>query len=421
MKKLTSVVCALAIVPVTALLPACSREAPKTARAEAPPIEVRVAPVVRQRVDRRVVVSGTLFGQEEATISAKVGGRIAELLVDVEDEAPSGKKLAQIETTDFELALAERRNTMAASLAKVGLTTLPESDFDPSTLPTVARARAEAANAQTRLERAATLFQQQPPLISQQDYEDIRTQAEVASRSAQVEILNAQATVADARTQAAGVATAAQRLADTAVSAILPADGRPVNYRVAQRFVSLGELVTPGQPLLRLVATDIIKFRGQVPEKYMGRVARGQSAKLLLDSLSGQFAGAVTRVSPRIDERTRAFEVEIEIPNTQGSLKPGAFARAEIVVGAQEDATFVPRTAILTFAGVERVFSVKDGKAVEHLVNTGEPLGDLTELASPLDASEVVVSGINGLTQGRAVKIVGPPAPTTPAAPQALK
>lgn len=374
-------------------------------RAPLPPVEVSLAPVVRRSVDDTIGITGTLFGEEEATIAAKVGGRVVDVKADLEDPVPSGTPLLQIDVTDYRLAIDERRSMLIASLAKLGLTDLPGPEFDVESIPPVRRARAEAANAQARLERAKVLFEQQPPLISEQDFEDIRTQAEVARQSASVEVLSAGATLAEARTQAATIAMAAQNMADTTVVSPFPPGGETIRYRVSERLVSLGELVTPGQPLYRLIATDVLKFRGQVPEQNMGRVERGQRAIIRVDAFKDGFEAKVTRVSPRIDERTRGFEVEIEVDNRDGRLKPGAFARAWLVVGVRDNVAFVPDGAVVTFAGVQKVFSVREGKAVEHRVRTGTAEGGMTEVDGIGEASQVVTRGAGALTGGRDVNV----------------
>lgn len=371
-----------------------------------PPAEVRLGPVEHRAVERKVGVTGTLFGHEEATLSAKVGGRIAAVVLDVDDPANSGDVLIQIDRTDYEITLRERQAALRAALARLGLTEMPGAGFDVATVPTVERSKAEEANARAKEARARSLFEQKPPLISEQDYADIRTQAEVAARTAEVELLQARATLAEAQTQAAMIAAAEQQLADTAVRAPSPMGGGPIRYRVSERLVSLGELVTAGQAVARVVASETLKFRGPVPERDMGRVIAGQQASVTLDAFKHVFSGRVTRVAPRVDTRTRTFEVEIEISNPDGALKPGAFARAAIVVGTDEGVSMVPKDAVATFAGVRRVFSVKDGKAIAHRVETGDEIDGLVEVLGPVGADMVVVSGGRGLTDGQSVKVI---------------
>lgn len=404
MAGIVRVVVVMAIV-MAAGVGGCGKKAAGPETPAAPAVQVRLAPVVRGPLDRTVPLTGTLFGREEATLSAKVSGRVAEIVRDVGDAAPSGEVVIQIDRIEYKLALAEREAALLAALAKLGLSKPPPGDFDASHVPTVQRARAEAANAAAKLERARQLFEQTPPLISEQDFADIQTQAEVAAQGAEVELLNANATLAEAQTNSATIAIAEQHLADTSVRAPTPMFQQTLVYRVSERLVSVGEFVNVGQALARVVAADIVKFRGEVPEQFAGQVSIGQSVTLAVEAFREKFAGKVTRVAPRIDPKTRTFEVEIEIPNEDGRLKPGAFARASIVVGTDDGVTLVPADAVVTFAGVRRVFSVKDGKAVEHRVETGVSRDGLVEILGGLKVDEVVVAGAKALAPDRAVEL----------------
>lgn len=373
-------------------------------------VTVRLAPVERRPVARSIELTGTLYGQEEVTVSSKIGGRIARLEHDLGDEVKPGQPLAHIDPTDLELAVAERRAAVAASLAKLGLEALPSQEVDLSVLPAVRRARAEEANALSKYERARQLFEQNPPLISAQDFADIRTQAEVASRNAEAEVLGARALLAEARTQTAGVRIAEQQFADATVLAPVIPGAPDLLYRVAERRISVGEMVAPGQALFRLVATDRIKFRGAAPERFAGRLQPGQSATLRVEAFEEPFPARVTRISPQVDPGSRSFDVEVEADNPDGRLKPGAFARAEIITGTEPGVTFVPVSAVLTFAGVQKVFGVREGQAVEARIITGVRDGDRVEVVGDLGFEAVIVSGTAGLGNGTPVQVAEGPA-----------
>lgn len=381
----------------------------RPAAPQPPATSVTLAPVVLRPAERTVEVTGTLLGQEEAAISAKVPGRITTIYHDLGDVVAPAAPLARIDPRDFELALAERRALAAAALAKLGLTELPDERpgeaFDASDLPTVRRAHAEAANAQARFDRATQLFEQSPPLISAQDFADLQTARDVARSQAEVEQLTARATLAEARAQAAAVEVAHQRLRDAVITA--PAPPRPdapaLRYRVAQRLINTGEYVTEGRVLFRLVATDVLKLRAQVPERYAVAIKPDQPAHVLIESVSSPISGRVARVSPAVDPSSRTFAVEIEIDNRDAEFKPGAFARARIVTAVDPSVAFVPASAVVSFAGVDRVFSIADGKAVEHRVTLGRRDGDLVEIVGGLPVDRVIAAEAAGLVAGAPV------------------
>lgn len=381
----------------------CSRkqESASAAGAKDAPVKVTMTKVVTTPVERTVEITGTLFGEEEATVAAEVSGRVVEVVADLGDAIKNGELLARIDPTNYQLDIEEQRSELVTALAKLGLDTLPEGDIDYDTLPIVARASAQADNAKAKLERARKLFERTPALISEQDFADIQTQFEVATTSVNVERLNAKSLVADARVRESGLKLAQQRLANTRVLA--PSE-KLLTYRVASRRISLGELVTIGQPMFRLVASDRVKFRGQVPERYAKDVLVGASSQLLTDASAEPINAAVMRVSPAVDSQTRTFEVEIDAENAQGTLKPGSFMIARIRIGVKNDAKFVPSSAVQQFAGVQRVFSVKDGKVVEHRITLGKSVNDMREILDDVgDNLDQVIDNPRNVRAGMSV------------------
>ncbi len=375
----------------------CDRT-PERPAPEAPPArEVVLVPVLTKPALRFIEITGTLFGEEEVLISAKVPGRIAAISADLGDQVASGATVAEIDPTDYTLAVDEQQASLQADLAKLGLDQIPTGEFDLAALPVVARAEAEARNAQARLDRARRLFERTPPLLSEQDYADIETQSQVAVTSAAVERLNAMSLVASARVSAAALEIARQRLADTTITA--PRDPN-LTYQVASRMVSVGELVSANQPLFRLVAVDRVKFRGQVPERFAPQIRADAAATLVADAYPEPFSATVSRISPAVDPQTRSFAIEILAANPERDLMPGSFVRAQIVTGLDENARFVPASAVSQFAGVTRLFSVREGKVVEHRVTLGPEVDATREVISGLGPVDQVIDRPRGLGAG---------------------
>ncbi|MBX3405206.1 MAG: efflux RND transporter periplasmic adaptor subunit [Phycisphaeraceae bacterium] len=402
---------ALAAVIAGAALGACDQRAdrsgasPAASTRDPAPVPVGLVPVRIGPALRTVDVTGTLLGEEEATIASKLSGRIESIALDIGDAASSGTVLARIEARDYELSLAEAEAALAASLARLGLSEVPDPTFDRETLPAVRRARAEAANARARFDRARQLFEQTPPLISEQDFADIRTTFDVARENAEAELMHAAALLADVRSQETAVSIARQRLTDAAVRSPVDELRGPIAYRVAARLVNTGEYVTPGTPMFRLVASDTLKFRADVPERFAGQMSEGRRARVWVESRDEPTVGSVTRVSPRIDAASRTFVVEIGLDNRDGRLRAGAFGRGQIELRQDEGVMFVPVSAVVTFAGVRRVFTVEDGKAREHRVQLGARDGDFVEISPRLKAGHVVGPGAANLAEGMAVAV----------------
>jgi RND family efflux transporter MFP subunit len=389
-------------------------EAPKPA--ERPAVEVALAPVERSPWPRTVEVVGTIFGEDETRISAKVAGRILAIRADLGDRVGGSAVLAEIDPVDYQLELTRRRNALSEALSKIGLAELPRGEFDVNRVPTVERARYQSENAKSRFERAKRLFEQKPPLISEQDFADLQTAYDVAMRDADVARLEAQSNLAAAQSRQSDLKVAEQALADTQIRAPALADRR--TYAVAQRSVSVGEYVSAGTAAYRLVLDHAVKFRGALPERVAGALKTGQNVTLQIAGQDEPATGTVTRISPAIDVSTRTFEIEATFDNAAGRLRPGAFVRGVVTVGDDADVAVVPQTAVTTYAGMSRVYSVKDGKAVEHPVTARATRGDMVALNEKIDGVQaVVVRGGDKLAGGVPVKETAATPPATQPSP----
>jgi membrane fusion protein (multidrug efflux system) len=411
---------------LTVVSAGCDRESSAQSRGAvsnrrgSPAFAVRVAPAVVRPAQRAVEVVGTLHGQEEATISAKVAGRIASVHRDMGDRAAPGEPLAQIDRTDYELALRQRELAVREVLAKLRIDRLDPEAFDPESVPSVQKARLESANAEARFNRGKQLHEQRPPLMSDQDFADLRTAWEVAKSSYEVELTAARALFNQAAALEAQVQIARQALSDTTARAPsatpLPATTPSTesldeqSFAITARLVSVGEYVREGAALLRVVDDDPMKFRASVPERFAAEVRVGQQVVLKVEAYEEQFTGEVTRVNAQVDPANRTFMIEALVPNPGRLLKAGGFARAAIQTRLDPAVVFVPRTAVVQFAGVSRVFTVApDGTAVEHQVHTGMEDGDLIEIiGGPDGALPVVVEGAARLSGGAHVEVKAP-------------
>jgi multidrug efflux pump subunit AcrA (membrane-fusion protein) len=422
---------------LTVLSPGCNkREEGGAGGAGREAVPVSVRPVTVRAAQRTVEVTGTLFGEEEVTISNTVPGKVVAVYKDVGDRVAPGEELAQLLRNDYELALNQRQSALQEVLARLGTAQVPPKDFDISTLPAVSRARLQAENARQRFERGRQLHDRTPPLISDQDFADLQTAYDVARQGYEAELLTAKALVGEARTRQAELAIAEQALRDTTIRAPRPmagaagddaaGPGGPTTapttspssaqgtYAVAARYVTTGELLSAISRMYRLVDDDPLKLRAPVREQYVGEMRVGQRAMVRVDAYDREFAGRVARISPQVDPGSRTFQIEIVIPNGEGLLRPGGFARARVETRLQDNVVFVPRDAVVTFAGVTKVFTVKDGKAQELVVDVAPTSGAEIEVTRGLKGGEaIIVKGANRLATGVPVA-----ADAAPAAPQ---
>ena len=112
----------------------------------------------------------------------------------------------------------------------------------------------------------------------------------------------------------------------------------------------------------------------------------------------------MVRIAPAVNLRSRAFAIEGEVPNPDGKLKPGTFARVQITTDRVERAVTIPFAAVQSRYGTNRVFLVQNGQLAGKEVVLGDRLGDRVEVAQGLDAgTPIVAADVEQLADGMKV------------------
>ena len=366
------------------------------AKAQEPhPVRVVVAAV--GRLPRTVTVTGTLAADEEVVAGFKVAGRVSEIAVDLGSPVRKGQVLARLDPTDFRLRVEQAEAALRQVRAGLGLPRDGSAEsVDPEKTALVREARAVLEEARLNRDRTGQLSEKN--LIARSEVDASQSKLLVAEsryQAALEEIRNRQELLAE---RSSGLALARQQLSDAVLSA-------PIDGAVRERRASVGEYLAAGAPVFGLVRVHPLRLRVAVPERDAPSVRVGQAVRVLLEGDPVVHAGRVARLSPSIQEQNRTLNVEAEVANQDGKLRPGSFARAEIVVEADRTAVMVPASTVVTFAGLEKVFVVKDGKAVEKRIRTGRRSGDRVEILEGVAAGESVVVEPGNLVGGTPVTV----------------
>lgn len=375
--------------------PAAARQSADGGKREAR--QVRLSRVVEMPMGQAVVANGTLAAYDQATVGTKVAGRLQSITVDLGSQVRRGQLIARVEPTDYQLRVQQAEASLAQARARVGLSPDGRDDsVNPEQTGTVRQARAVMEEAGTNRKRAVTLVEQ--GVIARAEYDAANAAYKVAEsryQDAIEEIRNRQAVVSQRRSE---LALARQQLSDTAVYAAF--DGV-----VQEKRASVGEFLGAGAPVVVVVKMNPLRFRAEVPERDSASVRQGHNLRLSIDGAAQNYSGTVTRLSPSIIEQNRVLVVEADISN-DGSLRPGSFARAEIFVDTTSMGVTVPANAIVTFAGIEKVILVQNGKAVERPVTTGRRASDWVEIISGVKVGEDVVVEPGNLQSGQPVTVI---------------
>lgn len=378
---------------------ACGKDTtPARAAGHAKAQEPRAVRVVTASVGpfpRTVIVTGTLAADEEVVAGFKVAGRVSEIAVDLGSPVRKGQVLARLDPTDFRLRLEQAEAALRQVRAGLGLPRDGSGEsVDPEKTALVREARAVLEEARLNRDRTAQLWEKKYIARSEADASLSRLLvAESRYQAALEEIRNRQELLAE---RSSGLALARQQLADAVLSA-------PIDGAVRERRTSVGEYLAAGAPVFGLVRIHPLRLRVAVTERDASSVRVGQAVRVRPEGDPAVHAGRVARLSPSIQEQNRTLIVEAEVANRDGRLRPGSFARAEIVVEADRTAVMVPASTVVTFAGLEKVFCVKDGKSVEKRIRTGRRSGDRVEILEGVVAGEAVVADPGNLVGGTPV------------------
>lgn len=368
---------------------------------------VTVSPVFTREIERTIQAVGTLNGFEELTISSKLEGTVVRIFHDLSSLVKPGDVLLELDTRDALLAVRQSEMSLQAELSKWGFQTVPEQEVDVSKLPTVVTAKLRWELAQSRLARMLPL--QSSNSITADDVEQAKSEAKVAESEYQNQLLLASSSAATARLKAAELEIAKKRLADCQIMVPFPSnvlreeDGF---YTVSERLVSEGSLLRPGTEVFRIVLGKSLKLKLSVPQIYADLVRVGQSVAISVDSYESRFRGAIQRISPAIDRSNRTLAIEVDVPNPDGRLKAGSFAKASISIGKSSDSICVPQESISSFAGIQKIFLIQDDVAKEVKVTLGERSSDWVEITSPKieKGAQVVTSGQRMLSNDMPVR-----------------
>ncbi|MEP6637586.1 MAG: efflux RND transporter periplasmic adaptor subunit, partial [Acidobacteriota bacterium] len=359
--------------------------------------QVKTARVEQTPFGEAVTVNGTLVAYDQTTASVKVPGRLRSITVDLGSVVRRGQVIAQVEPQDYNLRVQQAEAALAQARARLGLSPDGRDDnVNPDETGTVRQARAVLDEARVNRDRSEKLVEQ--GVVARSDFDAADASYKVALsryQDAMEEIRNRQALLAQRRSE---LSLARQQLSDTSVYA-------PLDGIVQEKRASVGEYLAAGAPVVEIVKMDPLRLRAEVPERESQNVRFGQNVRVTIDGDTNVYVGQVMRLSPVIAQQSRMLVVEADVRNS-GKLRPGAFAHAEIVTNDAKMAVTVPSKSIVTFAGIEKVIIVQNGKAMEKPVTTGRRSGEWTEIVAGVNVGDQVIVDPGNLQSGQAVEVM---------------
>jgi len=333
---------------------------------EMPPLEfagrdlVQLAPRV---LSSELLLPGTVQAVSQATVRSKVSAEVRMVSVREGDRVRAGQILAELDTAQLRMQLAERQATLES-------------------------ARAQLAQTERTREANAQLVKQN--FISQNAFDT----ADAAHR-AQV------AAVAAAQAQFEQISL---QLSDAVVHA-------PISGMVSKRHVQPGEKVAFDAPLMSIVDLAQLEVHAQAAVSDIPQVTTNARTEVEIEGLADRtFIGRVDRINPAAEPGSRTINVYVALPNENSLLKAGMFAHVRLRVQRDREVAALPISAIQSEAGQNIVWIIADSRLVKRVVTVGrrDERAQLVEIVNGLDPTDrVIATKFDNLRDGLAAKIVG--------------
>jgi membrane fusion protein, multidrug efflux system len=331
--------------------------AQQQATVEIQPLAVTTAAVSRTQKPNTLNLIGTVEGITSAIISSRFAGKIEEIRVEDGQAVSTGTELLRLDTV--ELANAER---------------IAQNN--------IRQAQANLNTAQTDYQRYYNLYAKKA--VTKQQLESV--QAKMITSQAEVD--NAYANLNNAQKQ----------IDDGSLRS-------PVNGVIANKAVTVGQVVSPGTTLLMVEQIDQVYVVVNIEQKDIVTAKLGIAVNVTVDAYPEEsFAGTVAVINPVAGSESRMFRVKIKVDNAGQLLKPGMFAQAALTSGQVKSVLAIPRAAMMTQKGLHYVYIVENGQAKKILVETGDLIGDLIEIKAGLNEEmAVVIDNLDKIKDGDAL------------------
>ena len=355
---------------------------------------VQVQPV---RVERRIDLVGALAGQREVTLSSEVAAPVITIHADLGDRVKQGQELVELDPRELRMTVDRQRASLDQVLAQLGLGRATDPMPDPQETSIVRKAAADLSDAKAEYDRSSELFRRS--VFSKQvvDASEARYKIAEANYAAALDtVRNLKAQVANMRAQ---LALAEKKVADC--SSVLP-----LTVPWPNGSSEIGQYLREQSAVMSIVSTNPLKLHAEVPELWFPYVHAGALVELKVEAYPDTIQGRLARVSKAMDTESRTFSIEAEVDNSRERLRPGLFARAQIVTSRADDVIRVPASAVISFYGIQKVYVIEDGVIREAVVELGDRMGELIEVTDGLSSGDwIATSELSRIRQGSRIQV----------------
>jgi RND family efflux transporter MFP subunit len=323
-------------------------------------VSVTVASVESRDFRGQVPFTGTLLAVNRAELKAEVSGRVTRVTVQEGDRVAAGAVLCAQDEDELLLAVQSAQ----AQLAQV---------------------QVQAQQARSDNERFQAL------LAKHSVTRQAAQQAETAYNANMAAVAAAESNLGLARTRLKKARTSA-----------------PFSGEVARRAVQPGEMLSPGQTAFEVVDNRKLEILADLPAEALSKVKVGMRVSFRAAGFEQPFAGALTQISPSVQQDGRTLRVRLEVPNADGRLKGGLFAEGTILTDGTTALPALPARVLTAKVGSADLFVVENGLAKARRVQVGAEQDGWRPVEGLEPGTQVVDQGRELVAEGTALKVVAP-------------
>jgi RND family efflux transporter MFP subunit len=385
-QKLVSIAVVAAAVCLVALLRLLGKTANADPHEDALLRPVAVALVKRRPVVNSLTLSGAFRPYQEVDVHSKVAGFIRKIYVDVGDHVKAGQVLAILEVPELSAQVAGAK----ADIQRY-------QDAVRRSNSEIQRAESTYTAYHAAYSRLKQASESRPGLIAEQELDD--SMAKDKEGEAQTE--SARASLAESQSQLLSARADFDRL--TALEAYSHITA-PFAGVVTKRYADTGALIQAGttsetqsMPVVQLAEWSKLRLVVPVPESAVSQLQLGSAVQVHVSAMNRDFEGRVARFADALNDETRTMHTEIDVANSDGTLKEGMYAEAKIVLKQQNNALTIPIQALERNNSGGTVLIVDaQGRVEERQVKLGAESSDRVEILAGLAENDQVVIGNRG-------------------------
>jgi RND family efflux transporter MFP subunit len=378
-------------------------------------VSVRTEVVKRQRLDITVTATstGTIKSDREAKITAQRIGRITRLYFDEGDIVKEGQVVAELDSDEAYYNMRLSEATLSKTRFILDQMRASYESMKVDVEKNIEKAKAVMNEVDNRRKRLLELKER--GYVTEMDVDMVQKEYEVAKANLDSTIAsreNLRAKESEIRAQEEVVKEALNSFNLAKLNYEYSFIRSPISGVITSRPVKIGEGVNKGSLVATIVSTESMYIEAFIDEADVARVRTGQVVNVTMDSYPGRiFRGEVYRISPVVlggKQETRTFEVRVRLTEGDVHIKPGMSADIEIIVESIPDVIVIPSQSIVEREGKRYVYTVRDSRAHQRLVNTGRFNWTFFEVLSGInEGDEIIVNPeVSGLKEGAKIKRV---------------